>query len=90
MKYNSTENKPGAGRPKRKDKNNEAAPSAEKGTMPGDKRKTYIVKSETADKIDAIAYWDRQTVKDIVDDAFNIKIDKYEKENGVLKPKPKK
>ena len=84
------EKKKNVGRPFRKDKNNVDAPSAEKGTMPGDRRKTYIVKAEHAEKIDAIAFWERTTVKEVVNDAFAEKITKFEKVNGAIKLPPKK
>lgn len=64
--------------------------AAEIGTKPGDTRKTYIVSIEQADKIDAIAYWDRQTVKEVVGEAFDDRITKFEKKNGPLKAKPKR
>ncbi|MDN3657962.1 hypothetical protein QWZ08_20075 [Ferruginibacter paludis] len=87
---NTKKNKPlPVGRPKRKDKDNTKAPSVERGTIPGDKRKTYIVKTETADKVDAIAYWDRISIKDVVGEAFENHIDAWEKKNGPLKV-PKK
>lgn len=73
------------GRPPRTDKNNKLTPSGEKGTMPGDKRKTYIVNVELANKIDAIAYWDRTSVKEVVKDAFENKVKKYEQKNGKIK-----
>lgn len=73
------------GRPPRTDKDNKSAPSGERGTKPGDKRKTYIVNSELADKIDAIAYWDRTTVKEVVNEAFTDKVTMYEKKNGKIK-----
>ena len=64
--------------------------SAETGTKPGDTRKTYIVAINQAERIDSIAYWDRQSVKEVVGEAFDDRIKKYEKKNGTLKPKPKK
>jgi hypothetical protein len=73
------------GRPPRIDKDNKAVPSGERGTLPGEKRKTYIVNTELANKIDAIAYWDRTSVKEVVKDAFIDKIKKYEKKNGAIK-----
>ena len=78
------------GRPPRTDKDNKTVVAAERGTMPGDKRKTYIVKEEHAAKIDAIAFWEQTTVKEIVNDAFVTKINKYEKENGAIKLPAKK
>lgn len=77
--------KSSVGRPHRTDKDNKNAPSVERGTKPGDRRKTYIVNSELAKKIDAIAYWDRISVKDVVNDAFSAKVSKYEKKNGTIK-----
>ena len=74
-----------AGRPPRTDKDNKAVPSGERGTLPGEKRKTYIVNSELANKIDAIAYWNRTSVKEVVKDAFTEKVKKYEKKNGAIK-----
>lgn len=67
-----------------------ASRSAELGTKPGDMRKSYLVNIEQAEKIDAIAYWDRQSVKDVVGEAFGDRIKKFEKKNGSLKQRPKK
>lgn len=64
--------------------------AAEKGTKPGDMRKSYLVNIEQANKIDAIAYWDRQSVKEVVGEAFDDRIKKYEKKSGTVKGKPKK
>lgn len=74
------------GRPGRTDgRNTEAVSSLERGTKPGDKRKTYIVNAALADKIEAIAHWDRLTIKDVVNEAFTDRIAKYEKKNGPIK-----
>lgn len=78
------------GRPARKDKDNTQVPSIEKGTKPGEKRKTYIVNSDLADKVDAIAYWDRTRVKHVVNDAFTWIVNKWEKANGPVKKVPNK
>lgn len=75
---------------KRTDKDNTTVPSAERYTKPGDKRKTYIVNIELADKMDEIAYVDRTTLKSVVNDAFTNHVDKWEKENGPLKIPEKK
>lgn len=64
--------------------------AAEIGTKPGEMRKTYLVNIDQADKIDAIAYWDRVSVKDTVGEAFEDRIKKFERKNGPLKLKPKK
>lgn len=84
------QNKLKVGRPPRVDKNNKTAPSGERGTKPGEKRKTYIVNTDKANKIDAIAYWERTSVKDVVDSAFTDKITRYEKKNGPIKLPVKK
>jgi hypothetical protein len=73
------------GRPKREDKDNANAPSAEKGTKPGEMRKTYLVSKQLDDKINAIAYWDRKTVKQIINDALSNYVAGYEKKNGEVK-----
>lgn len=76
----------GPGRPARSDKDNKNAPSSEKGTKPGEKRKSYIVNSDIADKIDAIAHWNRVNIKDVVNEAFSDRVAKYERKNGPVKP----
>ena len=77
------------GRPKRADKDNESAPSAEKGTKPGEARKTYLVNIEIAEKLEAIAYWDRKTIKEVVGEAIGGYVAAYEKKNGAI-TQPKK
>ena len=72
------------GRPKRTDKDNTTVPSAERSTMPGDKRKTYIVNTILSYKIDEIAYQERTSVKDVVNQAFSMHVAKYEKKKGKI------
>ena len=75
------------GRPGRTDGRNKASVSSlERGTKPGDKRKTYIVNAALADKIEAIAHWDRLKLKEVVSEAFTDRVAKYEKKNGPVKP----
>ena len=83
-------NKPGAGRPKSNIKDNSSVPGAEKGTKPGDKRKTYIVNIDLSEKIEEIAHQDCTTVKNVVNEAFTVHVDKWEKKNGRLKVPKKK
>lgn len=78
-----------SGRPKRTDKDNEAAPSAEKGTKPGEGRKTYIVNIVAAEKLEAIGYWERKTTKEVIGEAIAAYVAAYEKKHGSIK-KPKK
>lgn len=77
------------GRPKRTDKNNEAAPSAERGTKPGEARKTYLVNKQLADWIEDIAYWDRKTTKEVIGEAMAAYVLNWEKKNGKVKPRKK-
>ena len=77
------------GRPKRSDKDNETAPSAEKGTKPGETRKTYLVNKKLADWIEDIAYWDRKTTKEVIGEAMASYILDWEKKNGKVKPRKK-
>ncbi len=74
-----------AGRPKRSDKDNEKVSSAERGTKPGEARKTYIVSIEAAEKIDALAYWERKTVREVIGEAIGNYIAAYEKKKGTIK-----
>ncbi len=88
-KKKEPEKKP-RGRPKRTDKDNTSVPAPERGTLPGEKRKGYIVNEQLADKIDATAYWDRIKIKDAVKNAFTDYINKWQKKNGPLKKAPLK
>ena len=78
------------GRPKSKLKDNKNVPSAERGTMPGEMKKTYLVNIDLADKIDEIAHQERTTVKKVVNEALTNHVDKYEAETGpIIVPKRK-
>jgi hypothetical protein len=58
--------------------------------MEGFTRKTYIVNEELSNKIDAISYWGRSTLKDVVFEMQTAFIKAWEKKNGTLKPIPGK
>ena len=45
-------------------------PGYERGTLPGEKRKCYIVNEKLASQIDATACWGRIKIKDAVKNAF--------------------
>ena len=77
--------KPKRGRPKRIDKDNTAVSSAEHWTMPGEGRKTYIVNTELANKINEIAHQERTSIKNVVNMAFTSHVAAYETKNGILK-----
>jgi len=76
------------GRPARKDKDNKIASAAERGTKPGEMRKTYLVSKEQADLLERLAYWDRISVKKALADALQAYFASYQKKNGPLKPIP--
>lgn len=73
------------GRPKRTDKDNASASSAEKGTRPGEARKTYLVNIATAEKLESIAYWERKTMREVIGEAMLQYLKAYEKKNGPVK-----
>jgi hypothetical protein len=76
-------------RPKRSDKDNEKVSSAEKGTKPGEARKTYILPVDLIDKTAEIAYIDRKYEKEVIAEALQKYIAAYEKKNGEIKIKKK-
>lgn len=62
--------------------------SVQKGLKPGETRATFIVKEEALEKIKAMAYWDRQNIKDIVQLAIEAYIKQYENAKGAVPPMP--
>jgi hypothetical protein len=63
----------------------------EKGAMDGYSRKTYITNDEVAEKVNAIAYWDRKSLKDLIFEMQNNFVKAWEKKNGgPVKPVPTK
>jgi hypothetical protein len=65
------------GRKPRPDKDNRSASSAERGTKPGEMRKTYLVSIDLADDLEAIAYWERETIKDVINRALSNYVKEY-------------
>lgn len=51
-------------------------------------RATFIIKEETLTKLKAIAYWDRVLIKDVINEALEAHVNKYEKSRGKIKPMP--
>lgn len=49
-------------------------------------RATFIVEEEQLDKVKALAYWERKQIKDVVGEALEEYIRKYEKVHGAIKP----
>lgn len=60
------------------------------GTKEKETRATFIVNEDLLEKLKALAYWDRVLIKDIVNDALENHITRYEKKNGEIKVIPKK
>jgi hypothetical protein len=59
--------------------------TTEEGTLPGEKRATFIVKEEQLEKLKAIAYWDRVKIKNVMDAALEKHIAAWEKKHGPVK-----
>lgn len=59
--------------------------TTEEGTLPGEKRATFIVKEEQLEKLKGVAYWDRVKIKDVITSALEKYLDAYEKKNGPIK-----
>lgn len=74
------------GRPKTQ--NWKITKSSEEGTLQDETRATFIVKKELLGKLKGIAYWERMTIKELINTALTEAITKYEKENGEIKPAP--
>lgn len=54
------------------------------GLQDGHTRATFIVKEEKLKKIKKIAWWDRISLKKVIDHAFDLFISDHEKNNGSL------
>ena len=59
--------------------------SVKAGLKEGETRATFIVNESLIEKIKAVAYWDRVSVKIVMDNALCQFIDSYEKRNGKIK-----
>jgi hypothetical protein len=46
--------------------------TSQKGLNVGWTRATFIIKQDQCDKLKALAYWDRRTVKEIMEEALHI------------------
>lgn len=64
--------------------------SVKRGLKGNDTRATFIVDENLLDKLKAIAYWERLNIKDVINDTFLNFIESFEKQNGEIKPIPKK
>ena len=70
------------------DKKTPVITSVQRGLKVGETRATFIVKEDALEKIKAIAYWDRQNIKDIVQIAIDAYIKQYENAKGAVPPIP--
>jgi hypothetical protein len=64
--------------------------SVKRGLKGNDTRATFIVDENLLEKLKAIAYWERLNIKDVINDTFLSFIESFEKQNGEIKPIPKK
>ena len=60
------------------------------GTKEKETRATFIVNEDLLEKMKALAYWERVLIKDIINQAFEEHVARYEKKNGEIKEIPKK
>lgn len=80
--------KPKLGRPVTQFK--EISKTSQQGTKENETRATFIVSETILTKVKAIAYWDRIDIKQVVGEALQNAITKYEKSNGPIKTIPAK
>jgi len=64
--------------------------STAKGCKPGEARMTIIAKEERYEQLRNIAYWERKTLKQVIDAAFEAYTVRFMQEQGwdVVKPRP--
>jgi hypothetical protein len=82
------QDKPKRGRPVTQNK--EITKSSQEGTKENETRATFIVNEELLEKVKAIAYWERELIKDTINKALQEAVARYEKKSGEIKPIPKK
>ena len=80
--------KNGPGRPKTNTR--EITKSSQEGTKEGETRATFIINEAVLEKIKDLAYWERVTIKEVVNTALEEAILKYVKKNREIKSTPKK
>lgn len=68
----------------------EITKSSQEGVRLNETRATFIIREDLLDKIKAIAYWDRLTIKQFMDSALSGAIESWEGANGSIKPIPKR
>ena len=68
----------------------EITKSSQEGVRLNETRAIFIIREDLLDKIKAIAYWDRLTIKQFMDSALSGAIESWEDANGSIKPIPKR
>ncbi|MEP6551955.1 MAG: hypothetical protein ABJB11_00340 [Ferruginibacter sp.] len=68
----------------------ETTKTSQDGTKENETRATFIVNELLLDKLKAIAYWERLLIKDVINEAMQDAINKYEKKNGLTLTIPKR
>ena len=68
----------------------EITKSSQEGTKESETRATFIVNEDLLEKVKAIAYWERELIKDTINRALQETVNSYIKKNKVLKAIPKK
>jgi len=64
--------------------------TSQEGTKNDETRATFIVKEDLLNKVKALAYWEREQIKETINSALQNFIYQYEDKNGEIKPIPKK
>ena len=76
------------GRPKTNFK--EVTKTSQEGTKAGETRATFIVIETLLEKCKALAYWDRTSIKNVINTALQDYLNKYETKNGIIKGIPER
>lgn len=74
----------------RKEPKNEHQNSSKSGTKENETRATFIINEELLENLKAIAYWERKTIKEVLNNALSTAVAKYENKNGKIIPMPNK
>jgi hypothetical protein len=84
VKDDPSPNFPEGQEPEIKDGSEENRPSVERGTKPGETRATFIVRKEIVKKLQYMKLVSGVAVKDIVNEALEAQISKWENINGPI------
>jgi hypothetical protein len=66
----------------------EITKASQEGTKPGETRATFIIQEDILEDIKAIAYWEREKIKDVLQRALEAEIKRYKQTHKAIKPKP--